>query len=176
LATRRQFLKVGVAGAAVLLAVRALEQPLAAPAARHRVLDPASARIVAALAPVVLSGALPASDPARARAVREVVDAFDRAVAGLAPDVQDDISRLLGLLRFAPSRVALTGLWARLDEARPDAIARFLSDWRASRFDLLRAGYQALAQLLNAAWYGNDAAWSAIGYPGPPALDQGTGS
>lgn len=167
---------MGVAGAAVLIAVRALERPLAAPAARHRVLDPASARIVAALAPVVLSGALSASDPARARAVREVVDAFDHAVAGLAPDVQDDISRLLGLLRFAPSRVALTGLWVPLDEAPPEAIARFLSDWRASRFDLLRAGYQALAQLLDAAWYGNDAAWSAIGYPGPPALDQGAAS
>jgi hypothetical protein len=171
LATRRQFLKVGVAGAAVLLAVRALEEPLAAPAARHRVLDPASARIVAALAPVVLSGALP-SGAARADAVREVVDGFDRAVAGLAPDVQDDISRLLGLLRFAPSRVALTGLWARLDEAPPHAVARFLSDWRASRFDLLRAGYQALVQLLNAAWYGSGSAWSAIGYPGPPALGQ----
>jgi hypothetical protein len=49
-------------------------------------------------------------------------------------------------------------------------VSAFLARWRESRFDLLRAGYQALTQLVQAAWYGNPRAWGAIGYPGPPAV------
>jgi hypothetical protein len=42
--------------------------------------------------------------------------------------------------------------------------------WRDSRFELQRASYRALTQLIQAAWYGNSASWAAIGYPGPPAV------
>jgi hypothetical protein len=52
-------------------------------------------------------------------------------------------------------------------------VAGFLARWRTSRFDLARAGYQALTQLIQAAWYDNPVAWRAIGYPGPPALAAG---
>ncbi|HXZ49095.1 MAG TPA: hypothetical protein VEG27_08740 [Usitatibacter sp.] len=171
MATRRQFLKVGIAGAAVLLTVRAVERPLAAPVGAMRVLDPASARIVAALAPAVLAGALPPAGAAHDEAVRRVVEGFDRTMSLLAPVVRDEIGELLGLLRFGLSRVVLTGIWSPLDEASPVEIARFLAHWRASRFDLLRAGYLGLVQLMVGAWYAQPAAWGAIGYPGPPALD-----
>ena len=114
--TRRRFLQVGIAGAAALFAVRALEGAVA-PRAPRRVLDPASERIVAALAPVVLAGALPEEQAAREAAIASVVDAFDREVAVLDAAARDDVSQLLGLLRFAPSRFALTGLWAPLGEA-----------------------------------------------------------
>jgi len=120
--------------------------------------------------PVVLAGALPTSSPQREAAVREVVEAFDRAISGLSPAVRAEIDELLGVLRFAPTRLALTGLWSPLEEASPGEIGQFLSRWRTSGFDLLRAGYQALTQLIQAAWYDNPLSWPAIGYPGPPQI------
>ena len=167
--TRRRFLQVGAAGVAVLVVARVLDRP-DAPAAPLRVLDAGSAAIVTALVPVVLAGAIPAQGAARETAIREVVEAFDRAIAGLSPAVRGEIDDLLGVLRFAPTRAALTGLWQPLERATPEAIAAFLARWRESRFDLLRAGYQALTQLIQASWYDNPGAWGAIGYPGPPTL------
>ena len=169
LLTRRRFLQVGAAGVAVLATAKLLERPVA-PLASYRVLDGSSVALIGALVPVVLAGALPMASPQREGAVREVVEAFDRAISGLSPAVRAEIDALLGVLRFAPTRLALTGLWSPLEEATPEEVGRFLSSWRASRFDLLRAGYQALTQLIQAAWYDNPLSWPAIGYPGPPAL------
>ena len=152
--SRRRFLQVGVAGTAVLAAAGWF-------AARPR------GGVVEALVPVVLSGVLPAP-PTRQAAVREVAEAFERAVGGLAPEVQREVGQLLALLSFAPARLAFTGIATPLDQAEPVEVARFLSAWRTSRFDLLRAGYQALTQLIQAAWYDNPMSWKAIGYPGPP--------
>jgi len=166
--TRRRFLQVGLAGAAVLVVLRVLYGP-SRPAA-YRVLDARGAELIAALAPAVLAGALPAESAPRAAAIEAVVAAFDQAVAGMSPAVQAEIDDLLGLLCFAPARVALTGLWSPWSEAGDEAITGFLERWRTSRFDLFRAGYQALTQLVQAAWYGNPLAWDAIGYPGPPRL------
>ena len=166
--TRRRFLQVGLAGAAVLVVARILHSP--EPPAAFRVLDGGSARLVGALVPVVLAGSLPVVEPQRAAAIQEVVEAFDRAISGLSPAVREEIDDLLGVLRFAPTRIALTGLWSPIEAATGDEIAGFLAQWRASRFDLLRAGYQALTQLIQASWYDNPSSWASIGYPGPPQL------
>lgn len=168
--TRRRFLLVGVAGAAVLAATRLLERPAGAPSPALRFLDRESAALVGALVPVVLAGAIPERGAERDTAVRDVAEAFDRAVSGLAPSVRAEIDELLGLLRFAPSRYLLTGIGTPLEEAGEARIAQFLLSWRTSGFDLLRAGYQALTQLIQASWYGNAASWPAIGYPGPPRI------
>lgn len=168
--TRRRFLIIGVAGVAVLAATRLLERPASAPAPAFRFLDRDGAALIGAMAPVVLAGAIPARGAERDTAIGEVVEAFDRAVSGLAPAVRAEIDDLLGLLRFAPSRYLLTGIGVPLEEAGEARIARFLSRWRESRFDLVRAAYQALTQLIQASWYGNAASWPAIGYPGPPAI------
>jgi hypothetical protein len=170
LLTRRQFIKVGLAGAMVFATVRLIEGPRAAPAKPFRVLDEQTAGIVAALAPVILAGALPAHEGARASALREVVEAFDRAVSGMAPAIQDEIGQLFGFLAFAPTRTAFTGVWTPLEEARPDEIRDFLARWRVSRFDLQRVSYEALTQLVQASWYGNPLSWAAIRYPGPPVV------
>jgi hypothetical protein len=158
-ASRRQFLQVGIAGAIVLATVPVMMRPRASTAA-----------LIGALAPVVLAGALPVEPGARAEALREVLGAFERAVAELSPATQEALGDLLGLLAFAPTRILFTGLPAPLERCTPDQIAAFLGRWRRSNFDLLRAGYQALTQLIQAAWYDNRASWAAIGYPGPPAL------
>jgi len=162
---------VGLAGAAVLVAARWLDRP--GSAAPHRALDDAHVEVIAALVPVVLAGSLPTVPAEREAAMREVVEAFDRAVGGLGPAVQGEIRDLLSLLHFAPSRAALAGVGDPWRDASAESIAQFLTRWRESRFDLFRAGYQALTQLLQAAWYGNARSWPAIGYPGPPSLGTG---
>jgi len=170
--TRRQFLQVGLAAGVVLagagwFALRRGREP----AADLQWLDRRSAAIVTALAPVVLAGALPQPEAERRQAVQEVVAAFDRAVAGLSPAVQAEIGQLFALLGLAAGRFIVAGVRSAWHEATADEVAAFLRRWRTSRFGLLRAGYQALTQLMLAAWYGNAAAWARIGYPGPPVLE-----
>jgi len=170
LPTRRQFIKVGLAGAAVLATVRWLDPTQAAPATNYRFLDVSGVAMISAFVPVVLEGSLPEEAEARARAIREVVESFDRAVSGLAPAVQREVDQLLGILRFSPARLAFTQLWSPVEESTPDEIAAFLTRWRHSRFEIQRAGYQALTQLIQAAWYDNPSSWASIGYPGPPKV------
>ena len=170
MASRRTFLKVGIAGGLVLAGVRWLDRPQAMAAPNYRFLDERSASAVAALAPVVLEGALPKDAAAQRRAIEEIVEAFDRAVSGLSASVQKEVDELFSLLRFPPARLMFTGLWSPLEESPPQEIAAFLTRWRQSRFDIQRAGYQAMTQLIQAAWYGNSASWAAIGYPGAPQI------
>ena len=171
--TRRQFLKVGVASGALLAGAGWLYlRGAPAPAPGLKWLDARGRSIVAALAPVVLEGSLPEAPPARAQALAEVVAAFDRAVSGLSPAVQEEIRQLLALLGIAAGRFIVAGVRSSWAEATPDEVSAFLRRWRGSRWALQRAGYQALTQLLQAAWYGNPGSWERIGYPGPPALGE----
>jgi hypothetical protein len=172
--TRRQFLKVGIASGAVLAGAGWLYLRRGpGPAKGLQWLDERGRTIVAALAPIVLEGALPGAQAERAQALDEVVAAFDRAVSGLSPAVQEEIRQLFALLGLAAGRFIVAGVRSAWHEATPEEVAGFLRRWQSSRFGLLRAGYQALTQLLLAAWYGNAASWERIGYPGPPALGQG---
>jgi len=170
--TRRQFLKVGAASGVVLAGAGWFAARRGrAPARGFQWLDTRSATIVTALVPAVLDGALPAAQPARGDAVRETVAAFDRAVSGLSPPVQEEIAQLFALLGLAAGRFIVAGVRSEWAEATGDEVTAFLARWRSSRFGLLRAGYQALTQLVIAAWYGNPASWERIGYPGPPTLE-----
>jgi hypothetical protein len=173
--TRRTFLAAGLAGSAALGVawwLRGTHQPpsLATGDAPLAALDPEAPAIVAAIVPVMLEGALPAEPGARDVAVGETVANVGRAVAGLAPAAQRELGQLFALLAFAPARVVLTGVGASWATADAASVAGFLERWRTSRWALLRSAYDALHQLILAAWYGNPRAWPAIGYPGPPAL------
>ncbi len=169
--SRRELLKTGALGCAALafvgLAARARAQPIegdfAFLGAEDRV-------IVAAIAPVMLAGALPAGGAARQRAEAEVVEGVDRAISGLAPATQAELRQLFDLLGLGIARVLVAGLWPSWDEAGAEDIAGFLGRWKESRFDLLRSAYLGLHELIIAAWYGNPRAWPRIGYPGPPEL------
>jgi len=167
---RRRFLQVGMAGAALLALARWIDTAAAAPPGAYRFLDSRGVKSVAALVPVVLAGALPSDEAARRAAIAEVVVAFDRAVSGLSIPVQQEMGELFHFLHAAPLRAAFAGLWQPLDESTPAQVSEFLLRWRDSRFDLQRASYRALTQLIQAAWYGNASSWRSIGYPGPPAL------
>ena len=174
--TRRALLRTGLGGSLLLWASSACapRQP-AAPVdlgddAAFRVLDRSSREIVAAIIPVMLAGALPDAPQAVADARKAALVGVDIAVSGLPPAVQDEIHQLFGMLAFAPTRWVLAGLSTSWDSAPPEAISAFLTRWRYSSLALLRSGYDALHQLVMAAWYGNDASWSRIGYPGPPKI------
>ena len=167
---RRQLIQAGIAGTALLTLARWIDHPVAAAPAAYRFLDARGVKSVGALVPVVLAGALPADEAARRAAVAEVVAAFDRAVAGLAIPVQQEMGELFSFLHTAPLRLAVAGLWSPLEESTPQQIGEFLLRWRDSPFDLQRASYRAITQLIQAAWYGNSSSWAAIGYPGPPAV------
>jgi len=173
--TRRTFLAAGLAGSAALgIAwwLRGTREPasFATSDAPLAALDPEAPAIVAAIVPVMLDGALPTAPDARDAAVGATVANVGRAVAGLAPAAQRELAQLFALLGFAPARFVLTGIGAPWATADAQSVAGFLERWRTSRWTLLRSAYDALHQLILAAWYGDPRAWPAIGYPGPPTI------
>lgn len=170
--SRRQFLKVGIASGVVLAGAGWLVLRRGrGPARGYLWLDARSLPIVTALVPAVLDGALPAEPAERREAVAATVAAFDRAISGLSPAVQEELAQLFSLLALSGGRFIVAGVRSAWAEATGEEVEAFLRRWRTSRFGLLRAGYQALTQLIVAAWYGNPASWERIGYPGPPALE-----
>ncbi len=175
---RRQFLKVGIAGALALAVTRSLNRNAFAIAIANpdlgrgsldlRKLANKDADVIAALAPVILAGSLPEDVVSRQIAINEVVEAFDRTVAGLSPAVQREVEELLSLLTMPITRRFVVGISASWPNATEDEIKQFLERWRNHRFALLQQGYQALVRLMIACWYGNPLSWGKISYSGPP--------
>ena len=173
MASRRTFLKVGVASACVLVTARILDHEVFAQSDQPGSLDlkkiaNKDAVCIAALAAAVLKGALPDEPVAKLVAINEVVEAFDRTVAGLSPAVQKEVEELLSLLTFGPTRRFVAGVSQPWSETSEDDVTNFLNNWRQSRFALLQQGYQALARVIVACWYGNPLSWDKINYDGPP--------
>jgi hypothetical protein len=125
---------------------------------------------MAAITPVLLAGALPSDPQLRGDAMRETLAAIEEAIAGLAPRAQSELNDLFGMLALAPARWSLARMTTSWQDASREEVECFLDRLRNSRIGLLRAAYDALHQLVMAAWYGNPRAWPAIGYPGPPDL------
>jgi hypothetical protein len=157
--TRRQWIGSGVVAAAAL-GVAGL------------IVDSAENNrdILSTIVPVMLEGALPVDSLERQAAIRRTVDGFDVAVAGLTPSVQGEVSQLLALLRIAPLRIVATGIAGPWGRTSPERIGQFLHDWRYSPVVKLRSAYDALHQLIFAAYYGNPKSWPGIRYPGPPVV------
>ncbi|MCP1288857.1 twin-arginine translocation signal domain-containing protein [Chromobacterium sp. S0633] len=167
--SRRQLLKTGLGGAAALALATLLASPQPdgpaedwAKPLKLRALTLRDAQLLAAIAPGVLgAGVAPPED---------VVRGVDRAVAGLPPAMRAELRQLLDLLGNPWGRRWIAGVSAPWRQASVEDIEAFLRRWRGSVFPLLRSGYQALHQLLNAAWYGNPASWPALGYRQPAAV------
>lgn len=173
--SRRTFLTTGIAGGIALgFAWWWRDRPALVPGTAGAdvlaTLDRSAPAIVAAIVPVLLDGALPEGGAARSIAIDETIASVGRAIAGLPPAAQQELGELFALLGFGPARIALTHITAPWREARPAEVAAFLERWRLSGFSLLRTAYDALHQIVLAAWYGNPRSWSAIGYAGPPKL------
>ena len=166
--TRRRFLVAGIAGGAALAAAywwRERRGSAAAPAAGAD-----AEAVMAAIAPALLEGVLPAEPLARAAAVQETLAAIAAAIDDLPPAAQQELAQLFALLAFAPARIALARVNSAWPAATPAEVAGFLDRWRDSGWKLQRSAYDALHQLVFAAWYGNPRSWPAVGYDGPPVL------
>lgn len=173
--SRRTFIVAGLAGGAALTlaawwrgrdplpATDVALQPLAS-------LDAAAPAILGAIIPVVLDGALPDNATERRDAIAETLRDVAVAVAGLPPATQRELGELFALLGFGPARIALARVGPPWSEASPAEVGAFLERWRLSGFALLRSAYDALHQIVFAAWYGNPRSWPATGYDGPPRL------
>ena len=167
--SRRRFLRFGLAGTLVLAAAGAVRGQLAYRPAHGneplQVLGIDDREVLAAIAPVVLAGtqAADAGDDA-------VVGSIDRAVSGLPLHLQREVSQLLALLASWPGRRWLAGIASPWRTASRAEVEAFLERWRFSKLTLLQQGYQALHELVLAAWYARPDAWPAIGYPGPPVV------
>jgi hypothetical protein len=166
--SRRTFIFAGAVGLAALAAVRfwprgSTQTPLQS-------LDADGEAIMRAIVPVMLAGALPQDPSQHHEAVRETVVNIDRAINGLSPLQIREIGQLFTLLALAPVRWSLTRSTHAWGEATASDVDAFLVRLRDSRIALLRAAYDALHQLVFAAWYGNPRSWGAIGYDGPPVL------
>jgi hypothetical protein len=167
--TRRTFLVAGLVGGAALTAAGWFAAVLRRPDASIGGLAPAARPIVRAIVPAMLGSALPQGSE-RKIAIDETVDGVARAVEGLPPAARAELGQLFALLALAPARRAFAGVAPPWEEATPDEVSAFLDAWSASGWELKRSAYDALHQLVLAAWYGNPRAWPAIGYDGPPNL------
>lgn len=172
--SRRQFIKAGIAGTAALVLARAAYGPFESDpqwpgvtGRAYQVLSPAGCGLIAAIAAVLLDGALPQAKASREQAIAVVVQGVDKSIAALQPVVQAELQQLFSLLNFPVSRRLLAGVAQPWLQAQPAEIAAFLENWRDSRFALLRSGFHGLHQLILAAWYGSEEAWQAIGFSLP---------
>jgi hypothetical protein len=166
---RRSFLALGLAGATVL-ATAGWWHARRTPLPPGRALDDEAMAIVAAIVRAMLDGALPEAPQARVAAIADTLRNVDRAILGLPPAARKEIGQLFALLALPPARWAFAGVASPWNEAGVAEVAAFLDRWRDSGWALKRSAYDALHQLLAAAWYGDRRAWAAIGYPGPPAI------
>lgn len=168
--TRRRFIQAGVAGTLVLAAAGAwLGQRAARRSEGWPRLDDTARGLVAALAPVLLAGALP--QRGREAAIGELVGRVEQAIGRLGAAAQRELLELFTLLGFAPARIVLAGVMSPWPQADPRQVARFLERLRGSRLASLQSGYHALHDLVIGSWYAGEQAWAAIGYPGPPELE-----
>lgn len=169
-ASRRQFLRVGLMGALTLSTVSTvavLTGCSAPPPARSfRFLRDSDLKVLRALLPVLLAGALPAGASAAA-AVEETLHTMDHLVFGSSRAGQKQLSQLFDLLSMPATRYTVVGLSQDWDKASASDINAFLVNWSQSRFQMLRAGYLGLGQLANMSWYLQPRSWAAIGYVPP---------
>ena len=112
-----------------------------------------------------------AAAPAFDADARGIVRAVARSLlAGLPPASRRELAELFALLSLAAGRRMFAGVaspWSEASRAEIDAV---LAAWQSSGWSLKRTAYDALHQLVLAAWYANPRSWPAIGYPGPPVL------
>ncbi len=160
----------GFAGVAALVAAGWIVTTTRAMPSAGPAMSAGATNLLRALVPAFLDGALPEAGVERARAIDDTVAAVATAIAGLPPVTRDELNALFTILSFAPVRIAFAGVDGDWRDARGSDVAGFVDRLRKSRWAVKRVAYDALHQLIFAAWYANPRAWPAIGYPGPPHL------
>ena len=93
--------------------------------------------------------------------------AADGIIARLEDVTQGELKQLLMLFENALPNFLFGGRTSPFTQLNPTEQDEALAEWRDSRLSIRRTGYRALRGIAIAAYYGNQATWSAVGYPGP---------
>ena len=163
---RRTLLKLGALSATMLL-VAGGAAVLLRPGLQQGRLTPEAQAVFSSVAGAILDGTLPVAPGERARALAGLMQRIDDMVQAFPPHVQAELSQLLGLLASSVGRRALAGLstdWAGASVAQ---VQQALQTMRVSRLALRQQSYQALHDMVGAAYFSDAATWAALGYPGP---------
>lgn len=170
---RRDFLRMGVMGALALSTVSLTAMltgcASAPPASGMRILRDGDLVMLRSLMPVVLDGALP-KDASREKAIEDSLSLLDGLLAASSRAGQQQVHQLFDLMTFAPTRRLVVGLSDDWSKSTPADMNAFLVSWRDSRFDMLRAAYIALTQMITMNWYMQPRSWAAINYVPPRVL------
>lgn len=160
---------LGAASAAVL-AVAGGVAGLAQPGLAAGRLSDGAREVFAACARAILDGTLPPEPAAQAAAIPGLLDRIEQLIAGVSPHAQGELSQLVSLLASAGGRRMLAGLAEPWPDASVAQLQAALEGMRHSKLALRQQAYQALHDIVGAAWFSDAATWSAIGYPGPMAM------
>jgi hypothetical protein len=166
---RRTWLALGAVSAAAL-AIGGGGLALLRPGVSHARLSPAGREVFAAAGRALLDGTLPPEAPAQQAGIEALLVRIDALIANLPPHAQAELSQLLALLASAPGRRAFAGLAAPWPQASVAQLQDALQSMRISSVSLKQQGYQALHDIVGAAYFSDPGTWALLGYPGPQAI------
>ena len=163
---RRTWLKLGAVSAAVLIlaggAVALLQ-----PGLQQGRLSPGAQEVFTSVGRAILDGTLPKEPVASQAALSSLLERIDALVQALPPHAQAELSQLLGLLETGVGRRTLAGLAPDWRSASVLEVQQALQSMRSSRLGLRLQSYQALHEIVGAAYFSDASTWPALGYPGP---------
>jgi hypothetical protein len=102
--------------------------------------------------------------------IEALLGRIDALVAALPPHAQAELSQLLALLASAPGRRAFAALDPPWSQATVPQVQNALQSMRLSGLSLRQQAYQALHDIVGAAYFSEPAAWGLLGYPGPRVI------
>ncbi len=163
---RRTWLKLGAVSATVLILAGGATA-LLQPGLQQGRLSPGARDVFASVARAMLEGTLPQESAAKQAAVAGLMDRIEALVQALPPPTQAELSQLLGILSTGVGRRTLAGLAPDWRSASVLEVQQAMQSMRSSRLGLRLQSYQALHDIVGAAYFSEASTWPALGYPGP---------
>lgn len=130
-------------------------------------LSPGAHDVFTSVARAILAGTLPQQPAPAQAALAGLLQRIDALVQALPPHAQAELSQLLGLLGTGVGRRTLAGLTPDWRSASVTEVQHALQSMRTSRLALRLQSYQALHDIVGAAYFSEASTWPALGYPGP---------
>lgn len=165
---RRDFLRLGLAGGAMLAAGSSVAllsgcSSNSGPAEGYRVLRPQDVRLLRPLLPLLLAGSEPlVADPDRPLRL------LDELLMGNSPAGRKQYLQMLDMLQLGAVRWFLTGTWTAFHEQDEPTLRQTLDDWANSDNGLARLMLRVVNLSTMMAWYTQPDVALTTGYPGPP--------
>ena len=163
---RRTWLKLGAVSATVLILAGGATA-LLPPGLQQGRLCPGAQDVFAGVARAMLDGTLPQERAAAQVALSSLIARIDALVQALPPHAQAELSQLLGILSTGLGRRTLASLAPDWRSASVTEVQQALQSMRSSRLALRLQSYQALHDIVGAAYFSEAGTWPALGYPGP---------